>query len=172
MKPESQLKLEDVIDRCLGAIRVQFYEQHPARDFNRDYGYLKKAISRYGHQCEERGWELDEFTVLQNVLGLLRKLKAPDHQYLPTYLEACIDRHVGQRAEAIQEQHRALAPRLQRLRDESAKSVNRDISAEAAATVRLAQLHKDLAEKARRKRLEARKEKTEPKQIQPTLFNL
>jgi hypothetical protein len=151
------MTLTEAIDRCLVAIRDQFYDEDRPRDFLRDRTALIKAVARYGVECERRGWRFDEIHIVQAILKLLPQIKPPDHQWLPVYLEKCIDRHVGQRSEELQAESRRIDTaaekvlREARLLNPSPKSEIRNPKSEIrmAATEVLAALHREHAAKIR-----------------------
>lgn len=161
----------DVIERCLTAIREQFYAETPAdaRAYSRDHGALVKAVCRYGAECDRRGWRFDEMSVTQAILKLLPQIKRPDHQWLPTYLENCIDRHVGQRSEELQAEARKLEPRIaaamQAARTEALPGGV--VVQPLCATEALALMHRELAARTRARRTVA---KAKPVAEQASLF--
>lgn len=96
------MTVAELIDRVLQVVREQFYGDKPARDFVRDRTALIRAIARYGFACHRNGWEFEPAQIVQDLLRLLPTIKPPDHQWLPRYLESCIDRSIRQRAEQLQ----------------------------------------------------------------------
>ncbi len=162
----------DVIERCLAAIRDHFYVgpegELRSRDFARDRTALMKAICRYGKACADRGWEFDEGHVVQAILQLLPQVTRPQHQWLPLYLEQCIDRHVGQKAEQLNEKAKAL-----RTKAEAAVSRARKVVLPGGVVVRpvstteqLATLWHDLNNRRRRKAAQ----RQAPAPAQPSLL--
>jgi hypothetical protein len=97
------MTVADLIERVLQVVREQFYAAKPARDFVRDRTMLMQAIARYGFACHRNGWEFEPAQIVQDLLKLLPTIKPPDHQWLPRYLESCIDRSIRQRAEQLQQ---------------------------------------------------------------------
>jgi hypothetical protein len=161
-----------LITRCLSAIRAQFYESKPA-SYCRDERALTKAIARYGYACNERGWQFDELHVTRAIVDLLPKIKPPHTQYLPTYLESCIDRHVRQRAEELNEKNKATPNRLA-IALKAAKGMADATEAVAAvaprapsATEQLDTIYRDLA---RRKRAARKVAAVKPMAVEQTLF--
>ncbi len=99
----------DSINRCLQVIKEKWYDDKAERIFYRDKRNLTKAICRYGYVCSQRGWEFQAHEVTGAILNVLIRIDAKEAEYLPVFLEACIDRHVRQRSEEISEQAKALA---------------------------------------------------------------
>lgn len=90
----------EAINRVMRSIHDQFYvETRSPREFNRDYVPLRKAVMRFAYEFSQRGWELTEIEFVQAFLKFLPTVKETDHQYLPRFLETCVTRHIGQKAE-------------------------------------------------------------------------
>lgn len=96
------MTVPDLIEIVLQKVREQFYGDKPARDFARDRTALVRAVARYGFACHRNGWEFEAHQIAADLVKLLPQIKAPDHQWLPRYLENCIDRSIRQRAEGLQ----------------------------------------------------------------------
>lgn len=94
--------LTDFIREVVGNIGRQFYE-HNGRAFFRDQRALAKAVSRYGYECNARGWEFSAREVEQDILALLQEIKRSGAEFrnLPVYLEGAIARRIGQRSEEM-----------------------------------------------------------------------
>lgn len=102
------MTVADLIRAVEKRLWMQFYNRHET--FFRDRQAIQKAISRYGYQCNERGWSPDPEFIYQEISRVIDsaiKAKA-DIQYLPAYLEQGIDMAVRTRAEEIQAQSRQL----------------------------------------------------------------
>jgi hypothetical protein len=170
------MTVADLIARCLSAIRSQFYEDQAPRNFHRDERALTKAIARYGYVCNERGWQFDELHVTRAIVDLLPKIKPPDRQYLPTYLENCIDRHVRQRAEELSAKAKATPNRLAIvLKAASAMATATEAAAVVtprapSATEQLDQIYRDLARRKRTAVKQAKAIKAQPQAVEMTLF--
>lgn len=154
------MTVADLIARVLQAIRAEFYgdDARGAREFRRDERALTKAIARYGYACAERGWDFEPHEVCTALLQLLPQITKPTHQYLPVYLERCIDRHVGQRAEQLNERAKAARAvgRIAGLTVEEAIKRTLDAAAQARPRVTtcetLATVYRDLAARSRKGR--------------------
>lgn len=93
----------DLIDRCLKVIYDQFYHERPVQVFYRDKKALTKACLRYAFVCDQMGWQFDSFFITKQLIKTLVGIEAKDVQYLPVFLEACIDNSVRQRADELNE---------------------------------------------------------------------
>ena len=109
----------DMIERCLRVIHEAFYHDKPVQIFYRDKRALTKAILRYGFVCDQMGWEFDSFTVTRNLIKTLTCIEPREVDYIPVFLEACIDTSVRQRADELNEQDK-----LQRLGISKARKSN------------------------------------------------
>lgn len=91
-----------LIETVLRSIHRDFYGERP-KDFFRDRMALTKAIARYGFECNNRAWEFSTENIQKALLALLNKIRQSngDIQYLPTYLEAAVDRHIRERADEL-----------------------------------------------------------------------
>ena len=94
-----------LIETVLRAIHRDFYSER-SKDFFRDRVALTKAIARYGFECNSRAWEFSTQEIQKALLALLNKIRQSkmDIKYLPTYLEAAVDRHLRERADELNEQ--------------------------------------------------------------------
>lgn len=105
MLDEFQTTVESLLTRCWHG----FYEARPdgrgLREFKRDLPKLRMAILRYGKECSDRGWEFDLDHFAHALTGLLNDVlgRADSIGYLPTYLDGAVTRHIGQRAEQLNE---------------------------------------------------------------------
>jgi hypothetical protein len=136
------MTIPELISFVLGSIRNQFYPD-AARDFKRDERSLTKAISRYGYECHQRGWEFNTQHILESIMKLLQEIKrsGADVRYLPTYLDGAIKRHIGQRAEELS----AKAKSVQRATAKIIRTTERvEVIREPSATEILATVYKDL----------------------------
>jgi len=95
--------IANLLDNSMKVIYARFYRDLPIRIWMRDRNEIHKSLSRYGHECCKRGWDLPVNEISNDLLAVLRKMTPPDHQWLPKYLEACVDRHVRSRAEELSE---------------------------------------------------------------------
>lgn len=164
----------EVIERALRGIRDQFYPEDAqgVRAFARDRNALTKAICRYGAACDARGWRFDEGRIISAILKLLPQIKAPDHQYLPVYLEKCIDRHVGQRAEELQAESLKYENQLRRTMAEarSKQLPGGVVAVPVTATEQMAALWGGLRDLQRRKKAQAKAQRAQPKIEQAALL--
>lgn len=96
------MNVADLIQNLLGTISREFYADRP-RDFFRDYTALKKAIARYGHECNQRNWHFDVCHI--RILRILRSMreKKASIAWLPRYLESAIDQSIRERADYLNE---------------------------------------------------------------------
>lgn len=163
------MTVPELIERVLVAVRDHFYGAKPPRDFVRDRTALIRAISRYGYACHQNGWEFEPAQIVADLLKLLPTIKPPEHQWLPRYLEACIDRSIRQRAEQLQQAARKNA----RTANVASQALAKLTVLPATVIVRepgsielLDALHRDLKRGARRKPATA----TKPTTAQPALF--
>jgi hypothetical protein len=109
------MTVPELITEILSAIRGQFYADRP-RDFKRDERALTKAILRYGHECELRGWEFETDHIARELMALLNDIKTRESfRYLPLYLHGAIGRHIGQRAEELSAQAKRIPPKVAKL---------------------------------------------------------
>jgi hypothetical protein len=139
---ELPMTVPELIDLVLGSISGQFYADH-VRSFLRDKRALTKAIARYGYECHQRGWEFDSKHILQAIMRLLQEIKRSDADidYLPTYLDGAVKRHIGQRAEELSAKAKSVKPKVaQIVRNTQAVQAIR----EPSATEILAAVYKDL----------------------------
>jgi hypothetical protein len=160
------MTVADLIARCMDAIRVQFYASASPRDFPRDSRALTKAIARYGYACNERGWQFEPNVICRDILSILPRIEPPRHQWLPLYLETCIDRHVGMRAEELSAQAKQQRT-VPLLVSKKADSLKPAVIIEKTGTETLDLLYKQLSTINRTKKRIA---KSVPKQRQPNLF--
>lgn len=97
------MTIPQLIESTTRRIQKEFYacREHY---FWRDYRALVKAISKYGYECEQRGWEIKPLAIYWDISRLLDSVRArrADIEYLPAYLEATVRSHVSMRAEEIQ----------------------------------------------------------------------
>lgn len=146
----------DAINRCLQVIYERWYADKSERLFFRDKRALTKAICRYAYVCNDRGWEFEAMELCKQILHVLVRLDGSKAEYLPVFLEACIDSHVRQRAEEIQEHARKNAQRKFREKavDEIRKAVVPDsvVVVQKTATEVLAELYKDLSRRSKPER--------------------
>lgn len=137
-----KMTIPELITLVLNAIRNQFYADK-VRDFMRDERALTKAISRYGYECHQRGWEFDSKFILRALMDLLNEIKrsSADFRYLPVYLDGAVKRHIGQRAEELSAAAKSTPKNVARL----VKGVQTvEAVREASATEILAAVYKDL----------------------------
>ena len=151
------LKISDIIVDVLSSIRGQWYADRP-REFLRDERALMKAVSRYGHECNERGWEFDARAIRVELLNLLQEIKRSGVEigYLPVYLHGAVGRHIGQRAEELSARAKAAAPRAAKI----VAGVRAAIVIEKTDVEVLAAVYADL--KSRRRPRAKAKQPTEP----------
>lgn len=115
----------DAINRCLQVIRERFYHDQPERIFYRDKRALTKAILRYAYACHRMGWDFDAMTITQELLSTLIRIDASEVEYLPVFLEECIDRAVGMRAEKLGELDKLNKHQLTKRRKDQGKYEDR-----------------------------------------------
>lgn len=155
------MSIPELIDLILASIRNQFYADD-IRSFKRDERALTKAISRYGYECHQRGWDFETNHILHALLKLLNDIKrsGADIRYLPTYLDGAVKRHIGQRAEELSALAKSIPKNI-------AKIVKRTQKVEAvrepSATEILATVYRDLKRRKPRP-------KSKPAPQDPTLF--
>jgi hypothetical protein len=141
----------DMISEVLRAIFNQFYADRP-RDYLRDERALTRAISRYGWECEQRGWHLETQFILRDLVKLLIEIKRTDADisYLPVYLEGAIKRHIGQRAEELQAAARATPRKVSTVVKVLAGLPRVEAVREPTAVEQLGLLYSDLRRRARK----------------------
>ena len=115
----------DCIDRCLQIIQEQFYHDKPVQTFYRDKRNLTKAILRYGFVCDQTGWQFDSFFITRNLIKTLTRITAKDVDYIPAFLEACIDNSVRQRADELNEEDKLHRLGIAKARKSPGKFVDR-----------------------------------------------
>jgi hypothetical protein len=163
------MTVAELITRCLEAIRVQFYSTASPRDFPRDSRALTKAISRYGYACNERGWQFEPHVICRDILAILPRIEPPRHQWLPLYLETCIDRHVGMRAEELAAKSKN-ARAVPLLVSKKADELTPAVIIEKSGTEILALLHRELSTINHQKKRLAKAARQGPVPVQPSLF--
>jgi hypothetical protein len=161
------MTIPELIDQVLGAIRNQFYSDRD-REFMRDYNALMKAISRYGYDCAQRGWEFSVSAILADLMKLLNEIKrtGADIKWLPTYLEGAVRRHIGQRAEELQAQARLSKPKVTKIMEGTKLAVvitpdNTEI---------LAAVYRDLKKQNKERRAQLKPAKVKAKAVQESLL--
>ena len=96
------MTIPELLIEVLAALRNQFYADKPVAHWFRDKTALTKAVTRYGYECEQRGWEFDVAFIRQEIMAILQSCKKHDCiTYLPTYLSEAIGRHVREHAEEL-----------------------------------------------------------------------
>lgn len=96
------MTVAELLTEVLAAIRNQLYADKPVAHWFRDKTALTKAISRYGYDCEQRGWEFDVPFIRTEIMSVVQSAKKRDAiAYLPTYLSEAIGRHVREHAEEL-----------------------------------------------------------------------
>jgi hypothetical protein len=151
------MTVPELITEVLSAIRSQFYADRP-RDYKRDEQALTMAILRYGHECEQRGWEFETDHILRELMELLKDIKTRDSfRYLPTYLHGAIGRHIGQRAEELSAKAKCIPPKVAKLVGDVRKV---EAVREATATQICSAVYLDMArlKKQRRRPMRAKQE--------------
>ncbi len=116
------MTIPELLIEVLALLRDQFYADKPVGHWFRDRTALTKAVTRYGYECEQRGWEFDVSFIRQEIMAILQSCKKHDCiAYLPTYLSEAIGRHVREHAEELSAKAkvgRAIAERaLSKLRE-------------------------------------------------------
>jgi hypothetical protein len=107
------MTVAELIDQVMHRVRVRFYSDREVREWRRDENALLKAVSRYGYECAQRGWEFEAAVLGERIVALLNRIERPARPeggqeiWFPKYLEACVDQHVRERAEEIQAAARA-----------------------------------------------------------------
>lgn len=99
------MNIPTLLTLTLQRIHKDFYTGR-SNDFHRDYIALTKALSRYGCECAQRGWNLEPRAIFQDLHKLLTRVlpRRGEIEYLPVYLEEAVRSHVNYRAEEIQRQ--------------------------------------------------------------------
>lgn len=143
------MTVPELIHDVLGTIRRQFYCDQPERNFFRDENELRRAVARYGYACEQRGWHFDSRAILAELMQLLNEIKrtGADIHYFPRYLAGAVDRHIGQRAEELSAQAKALDRRVKR----AVSTVQPVVVVEKTDTEVLATVYRDLTRLRRRR---------------------
>lgn len=97
------MTIEAPIERTTRRIHKEFYAERDLR-FWQDFRPLVKAITKYGYECNQRGWEMQPHAIYWDISRLLDSMRKhkDDIEYLPAYLESTVRNHVGMRAEEIQ----------------------------------------------------------------------
>lgn len=90
-----------LLDQAMKIIYARFYSRLNIRLWMRDRNDLTKSVARYGHECCKRGWDLSAEDISRDLLRVLNRVTPPDHQWLPKYLESCVDLHIRSRAEEL-----------------------------------------------------------------------
>jgi hypothetical protein len=144
------MTIPELITLILDSVRGQWYADD-VRAFKRDERALTKAISRYGYECHQRGWEFDTKHILRAIMTLLQEIKrsGAEIQYLPVYLDGAVRRHIGQRAEELSVKAKSTPRNIAKI-VESTKRV--EAVREPSATEILATVYKDLRKVGRDRR--------------------
>lgn len=87
------------------------------REFKRDERQLIRAIATYGHECNQRGWNFQADFIYQDLMNLLLQIRksGADIGYMPVYLEGAIKRHLGLRADELNQRAKSMANRLSKV---------------------------------------------------------
>lgn len=106
----------ELIEKVLSQIKRDFYQHRPDMFF-RDRQALLRAVSRYGVECEAKGWAVEPDFICSDLLILLNRVAAhkADVDYLPVYLHSAVSKHIGQRAEEISKAAKAPQARVTRV---------------------------------------------------------
>lgn len=109
------MTVPELISDVLGQIRNGFYEGMD-HAFFRDRTALMRAISRFGYEFEQRGWEIEAQQVRDCLLELLRNIKkaGSDIRYLPVYLDGAVRRFIGMRAEEFSAEQKRIGRHVAR----------------------------------------------------------
>lgn len=110
------MTIPELIQNVVAAIGRQFYADR-VNEFMRDLHGLRQAVTRYGYECERRNWQFEPDFILRDLMGLLNQLKVQGTagiQYFPRYLEGAVDRHIRLRADELNAEAKALAPKVQK----------------------------------------------------------
>jgi len=137
------MTIPELIANVLGAIYRQLYADRP-HDFFRDKKALTGAITRYGYECHQRGWEFDVRFLLQELMkavGACKKAKV--NGWLPLYLEGVIDQHIREHAEELSAENKSMNGLTRRALSKVPRPVERD-GAGLTPTEALALLYRDI----------------------------
>lgn len=96
------MTLAETINSLLSRLHKAFYE-HRDWEYHRDKRALTMALSRWGHECQQRGWEFGPERVYNELSCLIEKIRqsGAEPEYLPAYLQGAISRWIGQHAEEL-----------------------------------------------------------------------
>lgn len=94
-------QVADLIGKLESRIRHEFYRGHPT--FFRDRDAIRRAIARYGYECERRGWNPEPQFIHDEITRILDSafVHRADIKFLPVYLDHAIAMTVALRAEEI-----------------------------------------------------------------------
>ena len=111
------MNVPELIANVLDNLRRNFYTHDGhvrTHEFKRDERQLIKAVSRYGHECNQRGWQFDCDFIYHDLTQLLLKIRTSgaDIKFMPVYLDGAINRHIGQRAEELSARAKAMPTRI------------------------------------------------------------
>ena len=154
-------KVAELIAALMSMIQKQFYQDRLGY-FLRDQTALLRAISCYGYECDQRGWEFDVPHLRAELFGLLNSIRKnkTDFKYLPAYLNSAIRRHIGQRAEELSDQAKSIPSKVAKIVTDAKTKIVTAVR-EPSATEILAILHRDTKKRG--------KARTKP-EAQPQLF--
>jgi len=110
------MTVDQLISEVLTNIRNHFYMDR-VREFKRDERALTRAIVRYGHECNQRGWSFDTDFIFRELMKLLLQIRTSkaDIKYLPLYLDGAVQRSIGQHAEELSAAAKSLPSQVGRL---------------------------------------------------------
>ncbi len=110
------MTIPELIANTLEAVRSKFYADRP-REFLRDERALTGAISTWGYECNQRGWDFTPQFIFKDIMGVLLDIqrRGADVKYLPVYLQGAVRRHIGQRAEELQAAGRDVRRNVKRI---------------------------------------------------------
>jgi len=146
--------VSDVIDGLLHRIWVEHYAPDRVREFARDRVELTRALARYGHACESRGWYFEESAIFGELGRLIESFrdKRAVIEYLPSYLRGAIDRHIGMQAERLSDEAKTAAAAIERFRRRHMQQQPAMVVVEPKPVEQLAQLYRDLSRRSRQRR--------------------
>lgn len=110
------MTVPDLIAQILTQLQNQFYCDRPRREYLVDEKYLVAAIGTYGYECNQRGWEFDTAFIYRELSQILTSFKhaGTDVKWMPNYLQQSIRRHIGEHAEELNAQAKAIRAVMKR----------------------------------------------------------
>lgn len=160
------MTLPTLISQVLKRLFKDFYGPERVREFKRDERPLIKAITRYGYECNERGWFFNLDAIYREILGVLNRIKkaAMEIEYLPAYLESAITKHICMRAEELSAKAKAIHTQVSKIVNDAKKGIVTAVREPSGAEL-MAKVH-EFQREAMRKRQQEKSTMTHQSKMQ------